>query len=186
MGLTNTALKEHQEKHAEAKLEDKFPQKGGAGKAKDEEDKEDYDFENAQIEDLANMLGGGPLKDSSQPVDQQKMQEILKKKIALIDRELSKMEPTSLISTGKADLLSSQKRSFSKDHKQESQPEDKDDDERKPVFIKRRDRKTLEKKVNARQEQGSSSSGSRQRKTTEAAVTAMKGLLSFQDDDDQM
>lgn len=53
------------------------------------------------------MLGGGPLKDSSQPVDQLKMQEILKKKIALIDRELSKMEPTSLISTGKADLLSS-------------------------------------------------------------------------------
>jgi hypothetical protein len=45
MGLTNGALKEHQEKHAEAKLEDKFP-KGGAGKV--EEDKEEqYDFENA-------------------------------------------------------------------------------------------------------------------------------------------
>jgi hypothetical protein len=35
MGLTNTALKEHQEKHAEPKLEDKFPRKAA------EEDKEE-------------------------------------------------------------------------------------------------------------------------------------------------
>ena len=40
-------------------------------------------------------------------------------------------------------------RSFSKDHKKESTllADEEDDDVRKPVFIKRRDRKTLEKKV---------------------------------------
>jgi hypothetical protein len=43
MGLTYTEVKDHTERHAEAKLEDKFAKKS-AGK---EEEKDDYDFDNA-------------------------------------------------------------------------------------------------------------------------------------------
>ncbi len=52
--------KETLARQQEPKLEDKFEKKSVG---KDEEEKGEYDFENAQIEDLANMLNGGPLKD---------------------------------------------------------------------------------------------------------------------------
>lgn len=70
MGLSRGQVEEHQDKNKEHKLEDKFPKKkqkaeglaqeGHNHSSNDEEDKE-YDFENAQIEDLANMLQGGPV-----------------------------------------------------------------------------------------------------------------------------
>ena len=66
MGLTHVQVQEHEAKHVEAKLEDKF-------KHDDEEErKEEYDFEHAQIDDLANMLAGGPLKEGP-TADQDKL-----------------------------------------------------------------------------------------------------------------
>ena len=63
-------------------MEDKFP-KPKPGTEQEEDKREEYDFENAQIEDLANMLQGGPLVDSVLPVeDQEKLQSMLKKRIA--------------------------------------------------------------------------------------------------------
>ena len=57
MGLSKADLKEHHERNKEAKLEDKFPKQ-----QKDQVDEEEkYDFENAQIEDLASILEGGDL-----------------------------------------------------------------------------------------------------------------------------
>ena len=57
MGLSKADLKEHYERNQEAKLEDKFPKQ-----QKDQVDEEEkYDFENAQIEDLASILEGGDL-----------------------------------------------------------------------------------------------------------------------------
>lgn len=57
MGLSKADLKEHHERNQEAKLEDKFPKQ-----QKDQVDEEEkYDFENAQIEDLASILEGGDL-----------------------------------------------------------------------------------------------------------------------------
>ena len=58
MGLTQSQQQVHEEKRKEATIEDKFKP---ATKGEQEEEKETYDFENAQIEDLANMLQGGPL-----------------------------------------------------------------------------------------------------------------------------
>ena len=55
MGLNTSQLEEHKKQTQEAKLEDKFAKKN---KTDEDEDKDkEYDFENAQIEDLANMLG---------------------------------------------------------------------------------------------------------------------------------
>ncbi len=52
MGLSQQQLTQHNEKNKEYSIEDK---KRTEAPSK-EEDKEEYDFENAQIEDLANML----------------------------------------------------------------------------------------------------------------------------------
>lgn len=77
--------KQTQERAKDAKLEDKFPK----SKAIEEEAKDDgYDYENAQIEDLANMLQGGPLVSEQAITDQERLQAILKRRIALMDLEL--------------------------------------------------------------------------------------------------
>ena len=81
--------RETQARQQDAKLEDKFPKpKASTGQ---EEEKQEYDFEHAQIEDLANMLNGGPLADENltEIQDQEKLQSILKKRIAQIDKELA-------------------------------------------------------------------------------------------------
>lgn len=62
MGLSRAQLKEHNEKNREHKIEDKFQKKN---KEEETDENEDYDFENAQIEDLANMLQGGPVSDGA-------------------------------------------------------------------------------------------------------------------------
>ena len=58
MGLSKADLKEHHDRNQEAKLEDKFPKQQ---KDNDVDEEEKYDFENAQIEDLASILEGGDL-----------------------------------------------------------------------------------------------------------------------------
>jgi len=80
--------KQTQERTKEAKLEDKFPKSKLAGADEEGKDDDAYDYENAQIEDLANMLQGGPLASEQAITDQERLQAILKKRIALMDLEL--------------------------------------------------------------------------------------------------
>lgn len=56
MGLSKAQVQEHQSKNQEAKLEDKFVKKTVTAQDLEEDKKLEYDFENAQIDDLANML----------------------------------------------------------------------------------------------------------------------------------
>jgi hypothetical protein len=79
--------KQTQERTKEAKLEDKFP-KSKLAESEEGKDDDGYDYENAQIEDLANMLQGGPLASEQAITDQERLQAILKKRIALMDLEL--------------------------------------------------------------------------------------------------
>jgi hypothetical protein len=77
--------KQTQERAKEAKLEDKLPKSKAIEEGKDDDA---YDYENAQIEDLANMLHGGPLASEQVITDQERLQAILKRRIALMDLEL--------------------------------------------------------------------------------------------------
>ena len=131
MGLNTVQLEEHKKQTQEAKLEDKFAK---TSKIEDDEDKDkEYDFENAQVEDLANMLGeGGVLAAhdtvAAQGMTQEKVQELLKKRIAKLDDQIKQV-------VGQIPLKESHKTKQDGDEEEVKQPK----------FVKRRDRKTIDK-----------------------------------------
>ncbi len=129
MGLNTAQLEEHKKQTHEAKLEDKFAKTSKGQEEDDDKDKE-YDFENAQIEDLANMLGeGGVLaeKAATEGMTQDKVQELLKKKIAKLDKQINEVVGTNIAV------------------KEIAKNQGKEEEVKQPTFVKRRDRKTIEK-----------------------------------------
>ncbi|CDW82370.1 UNKNOWN [Stylonychia lemnae] len=172
MGLGNKELQDYKEK-TEHKLEDKLPQNPATDEDKKKQaEKEEYDFENAQIEDLGNFISA----EGDPEANQDKLMTMLKKRIAKLDEELEK-------TTGADNKLDISNKEVCDDNKQvEVEGEEEKEGSKKAQFVRRRDRKTIAKseKADASNKQIENSKNKDKKILTSKSS---KVVLSFEEDD---
>eukprot|EP00347_Sterkiella_histriomuscorum_P010610 403375610 len=198
MGMNNNELKTYKDRN-EHKLEDKQV-KTEAEKAEDKlkQAKEEYDFENAQIEDLGNFIikgtteddgvGGGQVNALGGQEEQDKLMSILQKRIAKLDEELEQQTKKDqekqtdvvndggkvyVVGGGNAGVIA-----------YDEDVVDGTKEKKMPVFIKKRDRKTIDKKQEQQEKDDKQCNPLNYKNEIGKKNNNSKVLLSFDDEEE--